>query len=97
MGIVHGIATTWAFPALGIVPLAGSAIMGLLLLYRDSVAALGSPVQALSSANVFFADSTLAAFLLMFLIPTWVFLDKPYERGMVVLGTYCSVFMMINL
>lgn len=96
--VIHGVATTWAFPALGALPLAGSAVLGLLLLYRDrGAAALGSPVRPLSSANVFFADSALAALLLALLVPTWVLLGRPYERGLVVLGTYCSVFMMVNL
>lgn len=97
MCTIHGVATTYAFPALGTIPLAGSAATGLLLLYRDRVAALGSSIRALSSANVFFADVTLAALLLALLVPTWVFLDRPDESEMVVLGTYCSVFMMVNL
>lgn len=97
MLIIHGVGSQYAFPALGLLPLACSTLLGLLLLYRDQVAAFGSPVQMLSPSNIFFADTTIAGLLLACLIPTWVFLDRPNEEGLIILGTYCSVFPMLSL
>lgn len=98
MCLIHGFASHYAFPALGILPLTGSAALGLMLLYRDHVASFGSASLALSPTNIFFADGALAIWLLGFLIPTIIFLGAPWEDpGMVILGTYCSVFLIVNL
>lgn len=97
MFLIHGVGSKWAFPVVGLVPLACSASLGLLLLHRDQVAAFGSPLQMLSPSNIFFADSSLTVSLLACLILTWVFLDSPEHSGMIILGTYCSVFLMLNL
>lgn len=94
---VHGVLSSFAFPALGMIPQAGSAALGLLLLYRDQVAALGSPIRAFSSANIFCADLLLAVTFLAMLIPTFVLLGQPEHEDMIILGTYGSVFMIINL
>ncbi|KUI58921.1 hypothetical protein VP1G_06184 [Cytospora mali] len=93
---IHGIGSRWAFPALGLLPHATSVVFGSLLLYREHVAALGSPIQALSPSNIFFADVALAVWYLAFLIPTWVLLGAPYDEGWIILGTYGSVFLMVN-
>ena len=98
--LAHGIASRDAFPALGLAPLGASTLLGALLLYRDQVAAIGSPVQALSTTNVFFADVLLAAALLAMLIPSWIFLTRFWtynNNSLVMLGTYGTVFMMTNL
>lgn len=95
--LIHGISSGWAFPALGILPLAVSAVLGAMLLHRDRVAALGSPVQALSPENIFYADTALAVWYIAFLIPTWAFLGRPWRRETIILGTYGSVFLMVNL
>lgn len=95
--LIHGVGSSWAFPALGILPLAVSAVLGALLLHRDRVAALGSPIQALSPGNIFYADSALALWYFAFLIPTWVFLGRPSHEEYIILGTYGSVFLMVNL
>lgn len=95
--LIHGVSSSWAFPALGILPLAVSAVLGALLLHRDRVAALGSPVQALTPENIFYADTTLVIWYLAFLIPTWVFLGRPSDEEIIILGTYGSVFLMVNL
>lgn len=95
--LIHGISSSWAFPALGILPLAVSALLGALLLHRDRVAALGSPIQGLSSGNIFYADLALAIWYFAFLIPTWMFLGRPWDGGLIILGTYGSVFLMVNL
>lgn len=97
LSVFHGIGSGYAFPALGLLPLAGSALMGLSLIYRDKVAAFASPVQALSPSNIFLADGVLSISLLAVLIPTWVFLARPNDEDMIVLGTYCSVFLMASL
>lgn len=96
MLIIHGIGSGNAFPALGLLPLAVSTVFGSLLLFRDQVFASGSAIQALTPTNIFYIDVVLAVWYLSFLIPTWVTLDEGY-RNMIVLGTYGSVFMMINL
>lgn len=95
--LIHGVSSSWAFPALGILPLAVSAVLGALLLHRDRVAALGSPVQALTPENIFYADTILVIWYLAFLIPTWVFLGRPSDEEIIILGTYGSVFLMVNL
>ncbi|OLN95752.1 hypothetical protein CCHL11_02718 [Colletotrichum chlorophyti] len=95
--LAHGLASEQAFPALGILPLAASAVLALFILNRDVVAALGSPVQALSESNVFWADVLLAALHLGFLIPSWILLIQPWRREQIVLGTYGTVFMMLDL
>lgn len=95
--LIHGVGSSWAFPALGILPLAVSAVLGALLLHRDRVAALGSPIQSLSPGNIFYADSALALWYFAFLIPTWVFLGRPSDEEYIILGTYGSVFLMVNL
>lgn len=95
--LIHGIASSWAFPALGILPLAVSTVLGALLLHRDRVAALGSPIQALSPGNILYADAALAVWYFLFLIPTWVFLPRPSDEGLIILGTYGSVFLIVNM
>lgn len=97
MLILHGVLSQFAFPALCVIPHAASAVLGLFLLYRDRVASVGSPVQALSAKSIFFADTIIAGTFFVFLILTFVFIAKPYDRGLVVLGTYSSLFMMVNL
>lgn len=95
--IVHLIASHYVFPGLGILPLAGSFLLGALLLHRDRVAALGSPVHVLSPSNIFFADTILVVLYLGFLIPTFILLNQPRDRSLVALGAYSSVPMMLNL
>lgn len=97
MLLIHGILFHRAFPALGILPHAASVVFGSMLLYRESVAALGSPIQALSASNIFFADVTLAIWYMGFLIPTWVLLSEMWREDAIILGTYGTVFMMVNL
>lgn len=97
--LAHGIASGRAVPALGLLPLAGSALLAALILYRDRVTTIGSPIQSLSVSNIFFADFLLAALLLGILIGSWVDLTKEYwrETSLIILGTYGTVFMIANL
>ncbi|KAL1650365.1 hypothetical protein SLS58_001182 [Diplodia intermedia] len=92
----HGIVSHKPFPALGLLPLAGSVVLGCFILYRDRIAVSGSSTQKLS---VFFADVLLAIMLLAFLIVTWVTLtlkDWGCERSQIILATYGTVFMVVN-
>ncbi|ROW06772.1 hypothetical protein VMCG_04141 [Cytospora schulzeri] len=95
MLLIHGISSGNAFPALGILPHAASVVFGTLLLFRETVASFGSSVQALSAYNVFCADIALTIWYFGFLIPTWLLLDNTWDV-MIILGTYGSVFMMVN-
>ncbi|KAK9422595.1 hypothetical protein SUNI508_00458 [Seiridium unicorne] len=92
----HGLASGGAFPAIGLLPLSLSTLLSALLLNRDSIAAVGSSVQALTASNVLFLDILLALFQLAFLIPTWVTVTRTWNESLIVLGTYASVFMMID-
>ncbi|ORY54733.1 uncharacterized protein BCR38DRAFT_479365 [Pseudomassariella vexata] len=94
--LAHGIVSSYAFPALGILPLACSAFLNGVLLYRDKLASTGSPIQALSPSNVLWGDTALAIFHISFLIPSWIFLEVANARGLIPLGTYGTVFMMID-
>lgn len=95
--LIHGISAQLAFPALGLLPLAVSAFLGVFILNRDRVAALGSPIQSLTPYNIFVSDIVIAASLLAFLIPSWIMLTEAHPRGLIVLGTYGTVFMMVDL
>ncbi|OJD39882.1 nucleosome binding protein [Diplodia corticola] len=98
--LVHGIASNRPFPALGLLPLAGSAILGCLILYHDRVVGSGSSIQRPTTSNIFFADVLLAIMLLAILIASWVTLTKNlwrYDNGsLIILGTYCTVFLLVN-
>lgn len=95
--VAHGIASQFAFPALGLLPLAASGILAAFILNRDVVAAIGSPIQSLSESNIFWADCLLAVLHLSFLIPSWALLARAWPEPVIVLGTYCTVFMMFDL
>ncbi|KAL0930403.1 uncharacterized protein CTRU02_214478 [Colletotrichum truncatum] len=93
---IHGIISSCPFPALGILPLSASAVLGLFIVRRDFIAALGSPIQALSPSNIFFADLFLGVFHFIFLLISWVVIREPWDRGQIVLGTYGTVPLMVN-
>lgn len=95
--LAHGIASEYAFPALGLLPLAASAFLGLFILYHGAVAVIGSPIKALSDSNIFWADCLLAVFHFTFLIPSWICLTEVWREPLIVLGTYGTVFMMFDL
>ncbi|KAH6659304.1 hypothetical protein BKA67DRAFT_10211 [Truncatella angustata] len=95
--LAHGLASNKALPAIGLLPLSLSALLSALILYRDNVSALGSSVQALTASNLLYLDILLAFFQLSLLIPTWIQLSNSwYHASLVILGTYGSVFMMVN-
>ncbi|GME25618.1 putative nucleosome binding protein [Neofusicoccum parvum] len=96
--LAHGLAANEALPAVGLVPLAGSVLLGGFVLYRDRVAAIGSPIRSLSPSNVFFADVLLSLVYIGLLIGSWVTLGEESwgRRSLIILGTYGTVFMMVN-
>ena len=98
LNLIHGIVSHKAFPALGLIPLAGSALLGASLLYRNKISYGGSPIS-LSPANILMIDFALAVLFLIFLIFSWVIVpghdwSDPSE---VMLGTYGTVPLMGNL
>lgn len=97
MLIIAGVEGNRVFPALGLIPQAASVIFGYLLLYRERVIALGSPIRAFSPSNTFCVDMALAIWYLGFLIPTWIALPWQRDEPLIILATYSSVFMMVNL
>lgn len=95
--IAHGVSSGLAFPALGLLPLSASAFLSAYLLYRDTVSSLGSSIQALSVLNIFVIDFAIAFFQITFLIPSWVTLSWAWQKPLVALGAYGTVFMMYSL
>ncbi|KAK8029567.1 hypothetical protein PG993_010858 [Apiospora rasikravindrae] len=96
--LAHGIAAGRALPALGLLPLTASALLSGVLLHRDALAAAGSPVQtSLSAQNVLYCDLVVAGVQLTLLIFSWIDLSDRYgEASLTILGTYGTVFMMVD-
>lgn len=85
-----------AVPALGLIPLMLSSLLGAFLMYRDQISFGGSPIH-LTRAQVCIADFCIAAFLMTILVLSWIFVTQTYRRGAIVLGTYATVPLMLNL
>lgn len=95
--LVHGLVSQIPVPALGLIPMFFSALLGAFLMYRDQITFGGSPIT-LTKANVLFADLTLGVSLLVILILSWIFVPvHRYHGGEVMLGTYATVPLMANL
>ena len=94
--IIHGIVSGKVVPALGLLPLAGSALLGLFLVYRDVLVGGGSPVR-LTVPQVLIADTLLAATLFVVLVISWIVVSEDWDGGLVMLGTYCTVPLMMNV
>lgn len=95
LNLIHGIISGKAFPAFGLIPLAGSALLGASLLYRDQISYGGSPIS-LSPSNIIAADSALAVLYFIFLIFSWIVVPG-WDGGQVMLGTYGTVPLMVNV
>ncbi|KAK2012889.1 hypothetical protein LZ32DRAFT_647633 [Colletotrichum eremochloae] len=95
--IAHGIASERLFPALGLVPLAASAILAIVVHKRDAIATYSTRVHTLSDITIFWSDFLLAVFHLAFLAPSWRSLNHVYYKPAIILGTYCTTFMMFDL
>lgn len=100
LSLAHGIGTHFVFPALGLVVLAGSSLQAAFLVHRDRVVSPGTPVRGLTPRSVFYTDLALATVYGIFLIASWVSLgdENGYQpaKSWVILGSYCTVFLLIN-
>ncbi|KAK7912151.1 hypothetical protein PG985_014632 [Apiospora marii] len=98
--LAHGIAASAALPALGLIPLTCSALLSGLLLHRDALAAAGSPLQSLSAQNVMMCDLAVGGLQLLLLVFTWIELSGAHywhsDTSITILGTYGTVFMMVD-
>lgn len=93
--LIHGIISGIAVPALGLIPLFGSAILGSFLMYRDQITFSGSPIS-LTRAHVCACDFLLGVVLLIILIISWIVVTDSWDRGAIMLGTYATVPLMMN-
>ena len=92
--LIYSIVTHSAFPAISIIPLFGSAILGLALLHPNTISYGGSAIS-FSPINVLTLDFSIAVLNLIFLICAWI--TVPGRRGgQVMLGTYSTVPQMLN-
>ncbi|OCK89452.1 uncharacterized protein K441DRAFT_667557 [Cenococcum geophilum 1.58] len=96
LALIHSIVTHCAFPAVGIIPLFCSAILGLALLHPSTISYGGSAIS-FSHTNVLTLDFSIAVLNLIFLIYAWVNVPKHQDGGQVMLGTYSTVPQMLNL
>lgn len=95
--IIHGIVAEMAVPALGLIPMFFSSLLGAFLMYRDQISFGGSPIT-LTRANILFADLALGTGLLLILILSWIFVPGwRSDGGQVMVGTYATVPLMLNL
>jgi hypothetical protein len=93
--LAHGIAAECAVPAVGLIPLFFSSLLGAFLMYRDKIAFGGSPIT-LTRAQICTSDLGIASALLLVLILSWIIMPEDYARRRVVLGTYATVPLMTN-
>lgn len=93
--IIYSIVTHSAFPAVSVIPLFGSAILGLALLHPNTISYGGSAVS-FSPINVLTLDFSIAVLNLIFLIYAWITVPSHWGGGQVMLGTYSTVPQMLN-
>ena len=99
--LIHGVTSGSVFPALGFVVLACSTVQAASVLHRDSIDSLGSAARGLKSRTIFYMDLVLATLYALCLFASWVSLSDGHDRGhgarsRVILGTYCTAFMLVN-
>lgn len=96
MLLIHGILGGGAFPAVALIPLAISALLALYLLNPNAVTAGGSAIT-LADGHVVAIDLSLAIWLFVMCICSWINVPRwRHDRGLVMLGTYGSVWVMVN-
>ncbi|ORY05373.1 hypothetical protein BCR34DRAFT_571989 [Clohesyomyces aquaticus] len=93
--LIQGIASGHVNPAISIIPLFFSSAFSAVLLHHEracgcqSAGLMGTPIHLV-------VDLLLGIGLFVCLILTWVFLPSRYDGGMVMLGTYCTNFVIVN-
>lgn len=97
MLLVHGILAEAPVPALALIPLAASMLLGLHHIQPGSVTGAGSGIS-LTEAHVAMVDSLVGITLFVFCILSWIFVpqDRYCDGGLVMLGTYGSVWIMLD-
>ncbi|KAK5162788.1 uncharacterized protein LTR77_011160 [Saxophila tyrrhenica] len=96
MLLLHGILRGGSFPALALIPLAISALLALYLLNPNAVTAGGSSIT-LAEGHVAVLDFALGVWLFVMCVCCWVEVPKNrYDGPQVMLGTYGSVWVMVN-
>ena len=93
--LIYSIVTHSAFPAISVIPLFGSAILGLALLHPNTISYGGSAIS-FSPINVLALDFSIAVLNLIFLIYAWITVPGRWGGGQVMLGTYSTVPQMLN-
>jgi hypothetical protein len=88
--VAHGVVSHHAVPAVGLVPLAASAGVGIALLSRQSD-------RKLHPAAVLAADSVLAAALMVVLVFTWIEAPRSRDAGLSMLASYATMPLIVSL
>ncbi|GJN69683.1 hypothetical protein PLIIFM63780_000120 [Purpureocillium lilacinum] len=99
--LAHGVTAGRAVPALGLIPMAGSAVVAIVSLRRQKTLAVWSPVHRIAAQTILLADFILALSYLAVLIPSWITLSRrhwrdPTNNSLVILGTYGTVVLLFN-
>ncbi|UNI13358.1 hypothetical protein JDV02_000108 [Purpureocillium takamizusanense] len=100
--VAHGVKTAHVVPALGLLPLTGSALLAIVSLRRQKTMAVWSPVHRIAAQTILIADFILGLLYLAVLIPSWITLSQrhwrdPTNNSLVILGTYGTVLLLLNL
>jgi len=87
--LAHGITSGAVVPAVGLVPLAASAGIG--------IALLTGRAQALHPSGIFAADFVLAGSLMVVLVFTWIIEPRGRDAGLAMLASYATMPLIANL
>ncbi|KAF1815763.1 hypothetical protein P152DRAFT_455479 [Eremomyces bilateralis CBS 781.70] len=91
--LAHGINSGRAVPAVGLVPLAGSAVFAIFLIQWKKQREDATPVHP---AILYVVDSVLATGLMIVLVYTWVDLTW-VTRSQTMLAAYATFPLLVNL
>ena len=99
--LAHGVTAGRAVPALGLIPMAGSAVVAIVSLRRQKTLAVWSPVHRIAAQTILLAAFILALSYLAVFIPSWITLSRrhwrdPTNNSLVILGTYGTVVLLFN-
>ncbi|KAF2117233.1 hypothetical protein BDV96DRAFT_490026 [Lophiotrema nucula] len=93
--LITGIVSEQVNPAIGILPLFFSSVYAIILLAHEKRCGCQNSGLTGTPLHLVF-DFAIGLGLLICLILTWVHLPRAYPRGMIMLGTYGSNFMITN-